>query len=208
MKTLFWAVLCSMALGIVGYACSDDDSGGDSDSDSDSDVDADGVCEDWCNAYVAVLGDCLDEIDCWLVDENAEEQICENTCKDSFDDLTSDDRQEAYDCLKCHLDEAGSSPDCFEWDDACSDCDDICDQNGAQNLFNDFYFEPDTECAGDGSCSDIPTSCTDLVDPEYGCCYENVVYFCDDGVTLESIDCSAEGKTCEYNSAEDYMDCI
>jgi hypothetical protein len=62
------------------------------------------------------------------------------------------------------------------------------------------------DCGPMGSlCNRTPTSCSDMIDPHYGCCFGQRLYYCDSG-RLHTINC-ALNPSCGYNASRDYMDC-
>ena len=67
----------------------------------------------------------------------------------------------------------------------------------------------DTDTDNHVDCTGIPTSCEDIghdaATQYFGCCFDNIVYFCVDGA-LENTDC--EDDTCSYSAQEDAMWCI
>ena len=59
------------------------------------------------------------------------------------------------------------------------------------------------------NCTGIPTACEDIgpdaATQYFGCCFDNIVYFCVDGA-LENTGC--EDDTCSYSTQEDAMWCL
>ena len=60
-------------------------------------------------------------------------------------------------------------------------------------------------------CDELPADCLDLgEDAEtqyFGCCFENTVFWCDDG-EFHSSDCTDVGSTCGYYSQLEAMWCV
>ena len=69
---------------------------------------------------------------------------------------------------------------------------------------------PDMADAG-ADCDELPSACQHIGDdPEtqyFGCCFQNVVYWCDEGEFLLT-DCTEGGNTCAYNSQLEAMWCM
>jgi len=69
---------------------------------------------------------------------------------------------------------------------------------------------PDEGDAG-AECQELPEACEDVgedIETQYfGCCFENSVYWCDDG-QFYSTDCTEGGSTCAYNSQLEAMWCM
>jgi hypothetical protein len=153
-------------------------------------------CDDWLDA----IDDCENTFD----DDGAEEfwddfeYDAEIGCTDSDSDSDSDaDWCPGYD----GSDECCQTDDPCDWaDDGWCDCDDTCAWDSS-------------DCDDDPySCDGIPSSCTDIgsttEEQYFGCCWNDVVYWCEDGITVDSIDCGSNDYSCEYDAENDIMDCM
>lgn len=70
----------------------------------------------------------------------------------------------------------------------------------------------DTDYADAGvDCEEQPEACADIgqdADAQlFGCCFGNVVYWCDSG-ELYSSDCTTAGAVCDYNATQGAMWCM
>jgi hypothetical protein len=144
MKTLkiLW-VACIAGAFLVPPSCSD----------SSGDGKATQICKGWCESELNGLDDCLDDMDCYVDDKDEEIDKCADECLDTLKGLERTDLESAYECLECIPEHAGSDPSCEERMEAYSDCDNDCNDNGAEEFFDDFDYEADIGCSD----SDIDT---------------------------------------------------
>jgi hypothetical protein len=94
---------------------------------------------------------------------------------------------------------------------ACSGSDGNDDSSSDTDADTDTDTDSDTGTYPFVECEAEPTVCDDIglieEDQFFGCCFDNMVWWCEDGV-LDSLDCSQSDSTCGYNSYGEYMDCI
>ena len=104
------------------------------------------LCGNWCDMFIEGYGDCVEDVGCWIEDVNDFEDDCVAECVEGLDDLDADDRKEAVDCLNCHLDEAGDSPDCDDYEYAEQECGSECNNDGAETYWDKWNPDLDTGC--------------------------------------------------------------
>jgi hypothetical protein len=179
---LVFAVFSSFAL-VVGLSCSgsDDDSGSTK------------VCKDYCEAIVEGYGECLDDEGCWWEDPDDVEDDCKSECEKAFDDLDYEDREEATDCLDCLADEIGGSPDCYDYFDAFEECENKCDDHGAEE-----FFEEMDEIEGDIDCDYDSDYCPGYTGSSSCCMVDDPCDWADDGYCDCDDTCSWDWYDCEY----------